>query len=135
VQIDVLQTRKGPSGCCDGAEDPVDFCGFRGRHEVERRPAEDILGRIAKDIRDRPVAEGVSAVRIHLPNPVARDLHKDSIPQFALVQDGCGALRVGDVVDVIPLHDAAFPLRSSSVYFSANADCPMAVGVRKLYWR
>jgi hypothetical protein len=31
-----------------------------------------------------------------------------------LVQGGSGALLVGDVVDVIPLHDAAFPLKSPS---------------------
>ena len=46
-----------------------------------------------------------------------------------------GALRVGEVVDVIPLHDAAFPLWCLSRNFSVGENRPLTVSVRKLYWR
>ena len=90
VQIDVLEMGKRATVGHDIAEGPADVLCLRRRHEIEGPFANDFLGRVAEQIHDLVVAEGVDPLGIHFPEPVGCRFHHAAKTRLALLQcAGC----------------------------------------------
>jgi hypothetical protein len=90
------------------------------RHEVERRFAQNFLGRVAQNLPDLRADVGVDGVFVDFPHPVAGGLDHVAEALLALPEGGFGLLAGGDVVNEGDLHASALDGHAAQAYFDGQ---------------
>ena len=98
VLVAVHQRRAALATFHHPREDRDDALGLLGRHEVERRAADHLLGCVAYDLLHLPACRGVVALGVDLPDPVPGGQHQVLEARLALAQ----GLLLGETQGYVP---------------------------------